>query len=189
MRTRPHRETWRPTPPRATVPPALRPWLTDPSSLTARVRARCDELCVQVLFQGLGAALSDEAALLGLRAGERVWVREVLLVADGRPVVFARSLLPRRNVRGAWHLFHGLGARPLGAALFADPAIARSPLACTRLDARDARYHRARSALAIRFPSDAPGRDLWGRRSLFRLRGRALMVSEFFLPAIFDLPR
>ena len=189
MRTRPHRESWRPTPPRATVPPALRPWLTDPASLTARVRARCDALCVQVLFQGLGAALCDEAALLGLRTGERVWVREVLLVADGRPVVLARSLLPRRNVRGAWNLFHGMGARPLGAALFADPAIARSPLACTRLDARDARYHRARSALATRFLADAPERSLWGRRSLFRLRGRALMVSEFFLPAIFDLPR
>jgi chorismate--pyruvate lyase len=189
MRTRPDRETWRPTPPRATVPPTLRAWLSDPSSLTARIRARCGALDVRVLFQGLGGALRDEAALLGLRAGERVWVREVLLVADGRPVVFARSLLPRRNVRGAWHLFHGIGARPLGAALFADPAIARAPLACTRLDARDARYHRARSALASRFPSAAPGRSLWGRRSLFRLRGRALMVSEFFLPAIFELPR
>lgn len=189
MRTRLHHETWHPTPPRATVPPALRPWLTDPASLTARITARCGQFSVRVLFQGLAQSLRDEAAVLGLRPGERVWVREVLLFADGRPVVFARSLLPRRNVRGAWNLFRGLGARPLGAALFADPAIARSALTCTRLDRRDARYHRARSVLAASAPESALGHDLWGRRSLFRLHGRALMVSEFFLPAIHDLPR
>lgn len=185
----PHRETWSSTPPRATVPPVLIPWLTDPSSLTARIRRRCGRFGVEVLYQGLGQAVRDEAILLGLRAGERVWVREVLLIADGVPVVFARSLLPRRNVRGAWNLFHGFGARPLGAALFADPAIERAPLACTRLDARDARYHRARAALSARQPPVAMERELWGRRSLFLRHGRALMVSEFFLPAIFELPR
>ncbi|ATE61278.1 chorismate--pyruvate lyase family protein [Thauera sinica] len=188
MRTRLHRETWRPAPPRAGVPSALIPWLTDPASLTSRIRARCTHFAVRLLFQGPGSARLDEAALLGLRAGERVWVREVLLLADGRPVVFGRSLLPRRNVRGAWNLFHGMGSRPLGEALFADPAISRSPLSCMRFDARDARYHRARSALAVHDGAPLP-RQSWARRSLFRLHGRALLVSEFFLPAIFDLPR
>ena len=189
MLTRLHRETWLPRPPRTTVPPALMSWLTDPSSLTARVKARCSEFGVQLLGQKLGRALRDEAVLLGLRAGERVWVREVLLIADGQPVVFARSLLPLENVRGAWHLFQGFGARPLGAALFCDPAITRAPLACSRLDARDARYHRAHALLSVRTPPVSAARELWGRRSLFCRHGRALMVSEFFLPAIFDLPR
>ena len=45
----------------------------------------------------------------------------MLLIADGQPVVLERSLLPLENVRGAWHLFQGFGARPLGAALFSDP--------------------------------------------------------------------
>ncbi|ENO83939.1 chorismate--pyruvate lyase family protein [Thauera linaloolentis] len=189
MLPRPYRETWQSSPPRATVPPALIPWLTDPSSLTARIRRRCVRFGVQVLYQGAGRAMRDEAVLFGLRAGARVWVREVLLIADGVPVVFARSLLPRRHVRGAWNLFHGFGAHPLGAALFADPAIERAPLACTRLDARDARYHRAHSVLSARTPPTAVARELWGRRSLFLRHGRALMVSEFFLPAIFELPR
>ena len=189
MRTRPHHETWLSRPPRSTVPPALMAWLTDPSSLTARVKARCGEFGVQQHGQRLGRALRDEAVLLGLRVGERVWVREVLLFADGRPVVFARSLLPCHNVRGAWNLFQGFGARPLGAALFSDPAIARAPLACSRLDARDARYHRARALLSAQTPPVSLARELWGRRSLFYRHGRALMVSEFFLPAISDLPR
>lgn len=184
-----HRETWRPAPPRASVPATLIPWLTDPDSLTSRIRARCTHFAVRLLHQRLGAARLDEAALLGLRPGERVWVREVLLFADGRPVVFGRSLLPRRNVRGAWNLFHGMGARPLGAALFADPAISRSPLSCRRFDGRDARYHRARSALARHDASASMPRGVWARRSLFSRHGRALLVSEFFLPQIFELPR
>jgi chorismate--pyruvate lyase len=189
MRTRLHRETWHPSPPRASVPPALLPWLTDPASLTARIRARCETFSVRVLRQTLAPVCADEAALLGLRAGELARLREVLLLADGRPVVFARSVLPRHNLRGGWALLRGIGARPLGAVLFANPAIERSPLVCGRFDRRDARYHRARAALL------AGGHDarlppaLWARRSVFRFRGRALMVSEFFLPAIFELPQ
>ncbi len=185
MYTRLHRETWLPRPPRTTVPLALRPWLTDPGSLTARIRARCGAFRVQVLAQRLAAPQRDEAQLLGLPAGELAWVREVLLRADGRPVVYARSVLPRHNLRGAWNLFHGIGARPLGAALFADPRIVRQPLACACLDARDARYHHAAAAL----PGEALPARLWARRSVFLLRGRALLVSEAFLPAILDLSR
>ncbi|HNC67740.1 MAG TPA: chorismate lyase, partial [Thauera aminoaromatica] len=141
LHTGPRHETWLAHPPRVLLPPALLPWLKDAGSLTARIRARCTRFEVRVLCQRLAHVRRDEAWLLGLRVGELAWLREVLLVADGRPVVFARSLLPRRNLRGAWNLFHGIGARPLGAALFSDPAIARLPLACRRLDGRDARYH------------------------------------------------
>lgn len=177
---------WHARPPRASVPVRLRPWLTDAASLTARIRARCSELRVQVLHQSTGLPLADEARALGLPVGRRVWVREVLLLADGCPVVFGRSILPRGHARGAWHLFHGIGARPLGAALFADPAIRRGPLLSARLDRRDKRYHLAIAAAGLQGASAPP--TLWARRSLFRLRERSLMVSEVFLPAIHDLP-
>ncbi|MBI1904823.1 MAG: chorismate lyase [Rhodocyclales bacterium] len=171
---------WHARPERSGTPAALRPWLTDPDSLTARIRVRCGAFSVAVVRQAPGRAMRDETTLLGLRTHERVWVREVLLVADGVPVVFARSVVSRRHVRGAWYLFHGVGSRPLGAALFADPRIARLPLAAACLDARDARYHRAIEVTGL--PS-AP-RCLWARRSVFRLRGRPLLVTEVFLPAI-----
>ncbi len=176
-------DDWLAHPPRATVRPALRPWLIDPGSLTARIRARCTEFHVEVIRQALARPHPDEAEALGLRSREHSWLREVLLHADGVPVVYARSVLPRQNLRGAWRLFHGIGSRPLGAALFSDPRIARQPLRCARLDRRDARYHRVMSLLGDpRLPA-----SLWARRSLFRLRGRALLVSEIFLPAILDL--
>jgi len=174
-------DPWLPRPPRATVPARLRPWLTDSSSLTARIRARCERFSVRVLGQRLARVHLDEAAVLGLRAGELAWLREVVLEADGVAVVYARSVMPRGNLRGGWSLFTGLGSRPLGAALFADPRIVRQPLHVARLDGRDRRYGLA-TAIA-----PAAGRSLWARRSVFLLGGRPLLVCEVFLPGIAQL--
>lgn len=160
----------------------LHPWLTDAHSLTARIAARCARLSVRVLFQGRGRPARDEASLLGLRRGELALLREVLLVADGMPVVYARSLLAPAALRRGWQLFAGVGSRPLGAVLFADPRVARGRLAARRLDARDRRYHRAAAVAGQPVPA-----ALWGRRSRFLRWGHALLVCEIFLPAISDL--
>ncbi|QID16749.1 chorismate lyase [Nitrogeniibacter mangrovi] len=183
---RPHfpADPWLSRPPRATVAARLRPWLVDPHSLTARIRARCGDFHVAVVRQALVRPHADEAAALGLAARERAWLREVWLLADGVPVVYARSVLARRHLRGPWRLFQGIGARPLGAALFSDPRIERQPLHCARLDGRDARYHRLVTLLNGRV---ALPPALWARRSAFRLRGRSLLVSEIFLPTILRL--
>jgi len=178
------RHRWRPVPPRYKLPAGLRPWLVDAGSLTARLRQRCERFSVRVLRQGPGTAFVDEAVRLQLRRGERVWVREVALLADYRPVVFARSVLPHDSVRGAWNVFHGMGERPLGALLFSEPRIRRDPLSFGCLDRRDARYH---SALAATGECEWPA-ALWGRRSVFSLHGKPLLVTEIFLPGIFDLP-
>src|SRR5690606_17195131 len=82
----------------ALLPRGMDGWLRDPGSLTARITARCDRFAVRVLRQRLGKVLDDEVALLGLPHGDWAWVREVLLLADGMPVVYARSVMPRANV-------------------------------------------------------------------------------------------
>jgi chorismate lyase len=168
----------------------LHGWLTDSASLTARIAARCDTLRVALLSQRLGCPHRDEATLLGLRSGEQACVREVLLLADERPVVYARSLLRRESLRGAWAMFGGIGVRPLGAALFADPLIRRGPLRVRRIDQRDARYCQVRRHLRQYDQQHADGetgKALWARRSCFTRRGQPLIVCEVFLPAILEL--
>ncbi len=173
-------EAWRP----AMLPAAhpLRPWLTDPGSLTARIAARCGRLRVTVITQALACPHRDEARLAGLRRGELAWLREVLLVADGVPVVYARSILSRKALRLGWRMLAGVGDRPLGAALFADPRVRRGALGAKRLDARDRRYHRAAAASGLTLPP-----ALWARRSCFLRKGRPLIVCEVFLPAVLNL--
>ncbi|MFT4172201.1 MAG: chorismate lyase [Rhodocyclaceae bacterium] len=174
-------DPWRTPPP--PLPDPHYPWLTDAGSLTARIAARSARVSVRVLSQKRARPHRDEAAALGLRAGELAWLREVLLIADGRAVVYARSVLPARTRRGNWRLFGTIGTRPLGHALFADPHVARGSLSARSLDARDRRYHRALSMAGSPQP-----RALWARRSRFVRHGEPLLVCEVFLASIFDLP-
>ena len=163
------------------APTALRTWLLDAGSLTARIKARCRDFSVQVLLQGGVKVPREESEVLGLRYGEHALGRDVLLRCGAVPVVFAHSVLRCQDLRGPWRSIAGMGSRPLGAALFADPRIERYPLAFHRLRYGHPLYCAAARALGRR---PAP---LWARRSLFVLHGAPLLVTEAFLPEIIGL--
>jgi len=169
---------WKNTPALAGAPRWLHPWLADPHSLTARIVARCRQFRVHVLGEARRLPGNDEYAIIGLPRGHNAWVREVLLIADEVPVVFAHSILAPRDLTGAWHMARAIGARPLGAALFADPGICRGPLTCARLHSAHPLYQAASRAGAITLP------HLWARRSRFTRLDRPLLVTEVFLPGI-----
>lgn len=169
---------WKTSPALVGAPDFLRDWLTDHGSLTARILARCGEFKVQILDETRTPPFADERDLIGLPPGRSAWVREVLLIADGVPVVFAHSLLAPRDLTGAWHMARAIGSQPLGAALFADPGILRGPLLHARLESRHPLHRHAEAAVGHALPV------LWGRRSRFTRQGRPLLVSEVFLPGI-----
>ena len=159
---------------------ALRRWLTDRGSLTARLERHAGPIKVKVLFQGLRRANRDEAFLFAAPHA-RVLVREVLLLRGATPLVFAHTVLAAGGLRGAWHSVAGLGTRPLGAALFADPRIARFPLHQKKLPRSHPLYRCAAAQLK------RPPPPLWARRSIFAAGKSPILVSEVFLPAILDL--
>ncbi len=159
---------------------ALRRWLTDQGSLTARLTRYAGPVKVKVLFQGRRRANRDEAFLFASPYA-RVLVREVLLMKGATPLVFAHTVLAADGLRGAWHRIAGLGTRPLGAALFADPRIARFPLRQKKLPQRHPLYRRAAEQLKRLPPS------LWARRSIFAAGKSPILVSEVFLPAMLKL--
>jgi chorismate--pyruvate lyase len=135
---------------------------------------------VQLVQQRLRVPNEDEFRALGRPAHKRAWVREVLLHAGGRPLVMGHSIVARADLFGPWRSVRVLGTRPLASALFADPRVRRQPFEYARLDPRHALWKRARALLGGR----ALPPTLWARRSLFRLRGRPLMVTEVFLPGL-----
>ena len=180
MTLTPCRDPFHPAPWRA--PRGMRGWLGDEGSLTARIRARCGEFSLCLLAQGKGRALPDERAALGVLRGGELWQREVLLIADGVPVVFARSLVATPTIPAAWQVLRHLGGRPLAAVLFDDPRVSRSPLMAARLDARDPRWQHAAAA-----GLEGASPPLWARRSVFRRAGVPLLITEVFLPTIRSL--
>ena len=158
----------------------LRRWLTDPGSLTARLERHAGRITVKVLFQGLRRPNPDEAFLFASRSA-RVMVREVLLLRGATPLVFAHTVFDPAGLRGAWRGVAVLGNRPLGAALFADPRIARFPLHQKKLAGGHPLYRRAAARLK------RPPAVLWARRSIFAAGKSPILVSEVFLPAVADL--
>lgn len=159
---------------------AMRRWLTDRGSLTARLEHHGGPVRVRVLFQGLRRVNRDEAFLFRPPAA-RALVREVLLLRGSMPLVFAHTVVAHAGLRGAWRRVAGLGNRPLGAALFADPRIARFALRQKKLPPSHPLHRRAAAQLKA---STAP---LWARRSVFAIGGSPILVSEVFLPAIREL--
>ena len=161
---------------RQAVPAALRSWLFDPRSLSLRLARACpDGFRVLPLAQRWERPLAAERETLALARDERALVREVLLMCHGTPWVFGRSVLPRGLLRGPGRRLAHLGERPLGGLLFSIPGTRRDRVSVGPA-ARDP-WLLARCARALgRRPTRA-----WKRASVFRVRGRALLVSELFL--------
>lgn len=151
-------------------------------SLTRRLKCRCRRFSVEKVNTRIRPANHDEERELGLRPGQYAYVREVVLHCDGQPVVFAHSVIPIRNLHGPWNSVTRLGTRPLGEALFTNHQIKRHPLAYKTLH----RHHKLHRQTLQAVPLERNVR-LLARRSTFTLRGRALMVTEVFLPAILDV--
>lgn len=166
------------------TPVVLSSWLLDPGSLTARLRAYCPGgFHVEVLSQVWRTPQHNEIRRLGMRERQMSFIREVYLYCGDEPMVFARTVIPRRTLSGKQKHLAGLGSRPLGAVLFADPHMHRDEIEVAYMNAGEGLYHKAVSIL----PGSPAG--IWGRRSVFYLEQKPLLVSEIFLPGIMRLHR
>lgn len=153
-------------------------WLHAPGSLTARLRAH-GPVTVRVLRQGHLRLWPQEQAAIGCRSGH---VREVMLMVDGRPAVWARSVTPLLATRGAWRAIKGLGTRPLAELLFAHRQVHRGPLQARRLAAasREGALVRRSWTREAGPWNDSP--PAWVRHSVFHHKGQPLQVLEAFSP-------
>lgn len=159
---------WRPL---ATLaPPApVTPWLHDGGSLTRRLQA-LGRFRVVPQRQHYRRPRAEEARLLRLGARRVALVREVLLTLDGDPVVFARSVLPVQAIRRQNRVLGHMARRSLGAELFKAPRAVREQVWGAR----------------VQLPSTLAATPCWGRQSRFIKRGKRLLVSEIFLPALWQ---
>jgi len=153
-------------------------WLLDEGSLTARLIEHCQgEFHVRVLSVNRATPTPDEISALAMRPRNQALIRQVLLYCNQQPVVYARTIIPLSSLRGALRGLVHLGTRPLGAVLFADKTMRRRPMEISRLKA---------GHICHTWTQYKGKADIWGRRSVFVLKNRELLVSEFFLPTLFE---
>ena len=173
------RGNWQPSPVNVECP--CHRWLIDRGSLTRRMQSHCPSFSVQAVRQRLDRPYWDERAEISSKGKELQLVREVYLYCRETPMVFAHSVLNRRDLRGAWHSISRQGAKPLGAALFANPRVKRTALHFRKLAPHHQLFPRACRLLKT------PPSHLWARRSVFMLRNKPIIVTEVFLPAILEI--
>ena len=159
------------------IPADVASWLFDPESLTARLISTCNgRFSVKLLSVRRSTPTPDEIQALNLRYRSHAIIRQVLLYCDNTPWVYARTVIPMTSLRGALQGLVKLGNRPLGAVLFADKSMQRSEIEFTVVNHQHPCYS---------WTGFKGKRDIWGRRSVFRLSNKPLLVSEFFLPDLF----
>lgn len=154
-------------------------WLLDASSLTQRLVSGCDgQFRVEVLSEQWIKPMISERKLLDMKHGMLARVRHVRLLCNERPCVFARTVIPYSTLRGSVRRLTLLGSRSLGAVLFADPTMRRGELEIAAIGKSEFLYNQAMKG--IRQKTD----PICGRRSVFYLSDKPLLVNEIFLPGI-----
>jgi chorismate--pyruvate lyase len=159
------------------VPAAIEPWLFDPASLTARLQQRCAaDIRIELLSQAVAKPRLDELKALGMKPGSSALVRQVRLCCSHACWVYARTVIPFSSLKGKQRIYANLGVRPLGAMLFADRTMRRDEVMVTTLNGNQLPDGLGLNAQDV----------VWGRRSVFRVGGKPLLVSEYFLPALLE---
>jgi len=147
-------------------------WLLDSGSLTRRLTWLAEgDFAVHVRREGWQSLRADECAALDVACGHAGWVREVVLVGQGQPWVFARSVAAQRTLDALGIDLGQVGQRSLGEVLFCAPLFSRSALELCHYPAG---Y----------LPPDVRQGGLCARRSCFGLKEARVLVAEVYLPAL-----
>lgn len=165
---------------RHTLPKAVSSWVYEPGSLTKRLRDyHGDRFAVKILFHQWKSAFLGEYHLLHQPEHHYHLIREVLLHADDKPLILARTILPERTIRVAKRNLSHLGTRPLGEVIFSYPDLERLQLdICSTPPA----YWNQSLREQINIEQ-----AVWGRRTVYAIQKQPLLVSEFFLPGALEL--
>ena len=154
-------------------PRSLAAWLLDKTSLTARLKKLCDDnLSIEIVSQRIQMPRPSEYELFCEYKGHRFLVRDVILIGSGSPWVYARSVLPEEILSGELSGLNQLGTNPLGAWLFSQPSLCRGKMQIALVQSKH---------MPVLNPKLASN-SMWGRRSMFFVLDKPILVTEIFLP-------
>ena len=161
------------------IPRDLANWLLEPSSLTQRLKSTFEApFSVSLIEQAWSRPLLNDARCLNHAADQYALTREVFLNIGDATAVFARSTLPKEVAFKLQGLTR-LGNKPLGEIIFSYPDLQRVKLEFAKVPV---------SHLSSMLQKKLTGCSyIWGRRNSYQIQGGIFLVSEFFLPNVFEL--
>jgi len=141
-------------------------WLTEEGSLTERIKREFNDVKVDVIYEGL--------------ASETDYMREVLIKSNAKPMIFANTRLNINDLQDAWECLKTLGEQSLANILFKDPEIYRRSLLYRACEPEDIFYTHLKSL------GHMEEEILWMRQSEWERYGKILLLTEVFLPNLFN---
>jgi len=156
----------------------LHPFLFQKGSLTRFIQQHCKgSFHIDLIIESWCYPMPDESRLLSLRNHEITFIRESWLKCDNQTLVYARTVIPQKTLKGESQILTRLGTKPLGNVLFNDNTTYRTNMRYAKIPLHSELYKEATKDTDITS-------ELWGRRSLFYIKDKPLLVIEVFLPAI-----
>lgn len=142
-----------------------RSWLLHQDSLTKKLQQHFADFAVKVQFEGWRKAENAKNSCFFTASAApnegKIWWREVLLYGNGKPIIFAQTLIPEATFSAFEQAFLTLNETPIGLWLFAqDPK---------RLSLKWQKINR-------------PPEHYYARRAVYQLNGYPLEIRELFLP-------
>lgn len=158
------------------LPASIRELLLESGSLTQQLESRCSgKFNLEFCGQSWQRPLNDEAKALALPAGAYALIREIYLRCDQQPWVYGRSIIPSATFTGAERRLAHWGDRSLGDYLFSERKAWRGHIEIAKILPQDRLFQ-----LAVR-NRNIKDSGLWGRRSMFYIKNKPLLVVEIFL--------
>ena len=137
----------------------VKSWLTETGPITNRIKSN-GTFKLELIKDEVGTVNRIDANFLGEDLGE-IKIREVLLLSNNKPKVFARSLIPNRTIEKGLSELGELGSKPLGDILFEKEIF-------KKIETVFAQFSES-------------GNLYWGRKSKYLVKVYPLSVMEIFL--------
>jgi len=169
---------WLKSPTLGELPVSLGEWLLYSASFMKNLQQYDVSPRIKVLRQRWQLPTLQEKKALNMTTRAYALIREVLIYSEGKKWMYARTVFPHQTLTGQQRCLARLKTRSLGSVLFKDPTLERDPFDVTCL-LPDMPFHRF-----VTQQANMTAEAIWGRRSRFVLRGKPLLLSEFFLPDI-----
>jgi chorismate lyase len=164
---------------RQQLPDSVQSWAYEGGSLTQRLRDYYgSSVAVAILYHKWGAPYLTERRQLESPLQRFCLIREVMLHTNSKPLLLARTIIPEATIKVAHRNLAHLGTRPLGEVIFSYPDLERISMDLTRISPSNWTAQTQQKA-NIEQPT-------WGRRTIYAINNRPMLVSEFFLPEILD---
>lgn len=148
-------------------------WIANKKSFTRRIN---DIAClkIEVISEKKKYFLLSEKQFFSNRRPQCLYLREVVISANNTPIMYARTVLPSKYLRGYWSDIKNLNTDPLSKVVYDKPSIERS----------DFFYLSPMLNNTIRKKISPHGLNakniLIGRQSHFGYKKKNILLTEFF---------